>query len=465
MTALDFNGIRGRDQTRVTGLAVLISVLFAAPATAQFGPSPAAAGTAGAYQQLARGQEALDWNPANLGSQDAPGWSVALLQPSATGTVLGPDWGDFLLLREEEITLAEQQDFLSEVDAGGLNFTGNVRLQGLAVSYGSFAVGVSGTLLANANASRELLELYLDTRRLGGIDPSRILRYRVGDTSARDAVYYTVEAAWGRRLREELGLPFSVSVGIGARLIRGSDLQRARMFEPTIDLANESLFVAIGGLQSTGGTGFGVDAGVTAQPRPGLSVGLSLRNLLRGMSWDDDLRLRFAEYDDRELSRTDPEDLLKRLESRPLDPDLVPEEALDVLREGFMDHAHPPTVIGLGAAYRTGGTGIGATFRSTVGAGDLHAGWPLYLAGGVEQALSVLRLRGGLATSFDAVLYSLGVGLVVGPVRLDIAGARAHGHGEGVAGSTAGANRHRFAERLNAGSGWAVNVGLSATSR
>lgn len=465
MTALDFNGICGRDQTPVALLAVLISLLFAAPAAAQFGPSPAAAGTAGAYQQLARGYEALDWNPAKLASADSPAWSVAVLQPSAAGTVLGPDWGDFLLLREEEITLAEQQDFLSEVDAGGLNFSGNARLRGAAVSYGSFAVGVRATVLANANASRELLELYLDTRRLGGIDPSKILHYRVGDTSARDAVFYTVEAAYGRPLGEDLGLPFPVSVGVGARILRGSDLQRARMFEPTIDLANESLSVAIGGLQSTGGTGFGVDAGVSARPLPGLSVGLSLRNVLRGMSWDDDLRLRFAEYDDRELSRTDPEDLLERLESRPLDPDLVPAEALDVLREGFMDDAHPPTVIGLGAAYRTGATEIGAAFRSTVGAGDLYAGWPLYLAGGVEQALSVLRLRGGLATSFDAVLYSLGVGLVVGPVRLDIAGARAHGHGEGVAGSAAGANRHRFAERLNAGSGWAVSVGLSAAAR
>lgn len=465
MIALDFNGIRGRDQTPIAALAVLISLLFAAPAAAQLGPSPAAAGTAGAYQQLARGHEALEWNPANLALRDGPGWSAALLQPSAAGTVLGPDWGDFLLLREDEITLAEQQDFLSEVDAGGLNFSGNARLRGLAVSYGSFAVGVSATVLANANASRELLELYLDTRRLGGIDPAKILRYRVGDTSARDAVFYTVEGAYGRRLSEDLGLPFPVSVGIGARILRGSDLQRARMFEPSIDLANESLSVAIGGLQSTGGTGFGVDAGVTAQPVPGLSVGLALRNVLRGMSWDDDLRVRFAEYDDRELSRTDPEDLLERLESRPLDPELLPEEALDVLRAGFMDDAHPPTEIGLGAAYRTGGTGIGATFRSTVGAGDLHADWPLYLAGGVEQALSFLRLRGGLATSFDAVLYSAGFGLALGPVRLDIAGARAHGSGEGVAGSAVGANRHRFAERLNAGSGWAVSVGLSAEAR
>lgn len=111
---------------------------------------------------------------------------------------------------------------------------------------------------------------------------------------------------------------------------------------------------------------------------------------------------------------------------------------------------------------RATGTALGATYSAVRGDGDLHAGWPRYAAVGVEQRLPILRfltVRGGYATSLEgAAAVTGGIGIGLGSLNLTAAAILSTGHGDENAGPEP--DRQRFANQLEAGSGFAVYVGL-----
>lgn len=441
--------------------AALLAALSAAPAAAQISPSPRGTAMGGAYVGLARGYEALDWNPANLALDTSPGWSLGLFQPALAGTVLGPEWGDFTLLIEDEITAQDQQEFLANVDANGLNFAGSAEVQGVALSIGPVAVGFTMVGLANANLSRELLDLYLDTRVLGDIDQDKISEYRVGDTSFRDAGYYTVSAGYGHAVSDMLGLSFPMSLGVTARLVSGRDLQRARMFEPRVDIDAQTFTIPLAAIQSKGGTGYGVDLGLAAQPRPGITVGLAVENAFQRMNWDEDLQYRYTELSAEDLGELSADEIVDQLEARPLDPSSAPLEAY-ILGEDFFKETWAPRVLRVGGSWEnTHGTTAGVTFATTQGKGELHAGWPSYVGVGLEQKLLFLSLRGGFATGGGANLLTAGVGLDLGVAELAVSGLRAGGNEEGAAPGLTDFTAYRYQNRLQAGSGYGLSLGIS----
>lgn len=446
--------------SRTLTSALIALLLTTSPAFAQMGGGARATSLGGGYMGLARGYEALDWNTGNLALLDAPTWSVGLIQTTVSAAVVGLDFSDFTLLFEDDITTSEQAAFLGAVDPAGLDMAARGAVQGVGFSAGRFAASASVVGLANIDASRELLELYLDTRRLGDIDPAKLTRYRVGETGFRDGAFYHIQAGFAAALDEASDVEFPLSLGITGRLVRGIDLQRARFFEPIIDLDNLDLVLPIASIRSSGAKGWGVDLGLAAQPVPSLVLGVAVRNMWRGLEWDDELEFRYIELSGRELGETHPDELADRLEPRPLDPDNPPLEAAVILAEtggDFFRDAMLPKVWSAGASWTGSLLSAGLTYSQLADDGELSAGWPRYLGGGLELDLWALELRAGAATSFDASwLLSAGFGLHLGPVRLDLAGARLDG-GESRATRP---EDFRFPERFGAGDGWTASLGL-----
>ncbi|HEX7050512.1 MAG TPA: hypothetical protein VF188_09950 [Longimicrobiales bacterium] len=441
-------------------LAAALPVAVARPAHGQFDASVRGAGLAGAYLGLARGHEALDWNPANLGLPDGPAWSVGLPRLNFAGTMLGPSlldmtdvWG-----QGENIADQDREDLLAQIPETGMEMRGDVHIPWASLSVGPVAVGVSSTALVGSSIGKELVDLVLYARQYGDVDHDRIGEYRVGNTAFRDAVYTTVSAAYGHTL--PLLLPFPVSVGVTARYVLGHRLERGRIFEPRVDLDGQEIYLTALGIRSDVGTGYGVDIGAAAQPFPGLTIGLAIENVWQRMTWDDGLVLSGDEFAGSEIGEVGLQDFEERLEPRSFDPTAAPIAAYEVVDNLFTE-AFFPRVVRVGAAYQHGGTALGATLSTTQGEGDLYTGWPQYLAVGLEQRLPLLSfwtIRGGYASSLDgASAVSLGTSWQLGPIRLSAAASRATGSN---AAAGPGFNPLHYGERFAAGTGYAGSLGL-----
>src|SRR5688572_21086674 len=80
---------------RVSLLAAGVA-LAAAPAAAQIPLTPRALGMGGAYVAVARGQESLFLNPANIALHNSPHWSFGVPTIAAGATFVGLDFNDIL---------------------------------------------------------------------------------------------------------------------------------------------------------------------------------------------------------------------------------------------------------------------------------------------------------------------------------------------------------------------------------
>lgn len=449
-------------------LAPLALLVAAAPLQAQFGPSLRGAGMAGAYAGIARGYEAAAWNPALLGLKGQPGWSLALPALDLSATMLGPSVMDMydVMSKGDDLTDADRQKLLKAIPGSGLELRANGRGSWGGLSVGPVALGIASTGLVSGNIGRELIDLMLYTRQYGDIDPTRLADYRVGNTTARGAAYTTISAAYGTALPLPL-LPFPVSVGVGARYVLGHELQRGRIFEPTVNLDRQDIDISVLAVRSTGGSGYAMDLGVAAQPLPWLTVSLAVDNLAQKMTWDEELELRGQSFSGKELSDKGIMDLMDGFEPRPFDPTGAQLGAYELARDLFTQAYFPRTIrAGVGLKTRATGTTLGATYSTVQGKGDLHTGWPKYASLGVEQKLpllSFITLRGGFASSLDgASALTGGLGLGLGPINLTTAVIMSSGHGEGDNGTNA--NRFRFAEQMAAGTGFGFFIGLDLIS-
>lgn len=446
--------------------ALLLTV--AAPLQAQFGPSLRGAGMAGAYAGLARGYEAAAWNPALLGLGSQPRWSLALPSLDFSATMLGPNVTDMydVMRKGDDITDADRAKLLADIPGSGLELQANGRGTWAGLSVGPVALSISSTGLVSGNIGKELIDLMLYTRQYGDIDPTKLDEYRVGNTTARSAAFTTISAAYGRKLDLAI-LPFPVSVGIGARYIIGHEMQRGRIFEPTVDIDRQDIDITVLAVRSTGGSGMAMDLGVAAQPIPGLTLSLAIDNIAQKMTWDEDIELRGQEFSGKELSDMGIGDLMDRFEPRPFDPMGAQLGAYELARDLFIQTYAPRTVrLGVGFESSSTGTMLGATYSTIQGKGDLHSGWPKYAAVGIEQRIPVIHfitVRGGYATSLDgATAKTAGLSLRLGSLNLTTAVIKSTGHGEGASG--ADVNHLRFAERLAAGTGYGFFFGLDLLS-
>lgn len=444
---------------RAFPLALLVSLWLVAPSVvaAQVAPTPRAAGFAGAYLALARGSEAVEWNPANLALPGQPRWSVSVPNLAVTGAVLGPSLLDLRTLTRSDLTDADRQAFLDEIP-NGLTIRGDIQVPWVGASIGRFAFGVSTTALLGVQAGREMVDLYLDARQHGGVDPQRLDEYRVGDTRFQGAVLTSAAVAYAQPLN---AFVFPVGVGVTGRLVFGHDLQQGRIYDPVVDPVDEDLRVMMLAMETSRGVGFGLDVGVAAQPLPGLTVGAAVENLVQSMSWGGDIMLRGGEFTGTELAEMGVGDFNDRFEPRPYDPASDPPEAAS-LESALFTGASLPRLVRVGAAYRAGGTTLSATASDAAGGGELHTGWPRYVAVGVGQRLLPgWHVRGGLASSLaGATAIGLGTSISMGAAQLTLGALRT----SGSAADAPPAGGVDFPGRLAAASGYALMLGLDIST-
>jgi hypothetical protein len=419
------------------------AVLAAVPAAAQVPLTPRALGMGGAYIGVARGQEALFLNPANLGLPNTPYWSAGIPTLSLGVGTRGIEPGDLAdLLQYNELSAEERDALLADIPAGGTGVDLDVRAPLVALQVRRFAIGLSYQAVGSHTVNKSIVDLVLN-----GFDRNK--QYTIDNTEGGRAGFWDIAGAYGRRIGP-------VSVGATAHWYISRELVRSGLVNVDTTYSVISGFtvptdiqVTYAGVSSKGGSGFGLDLGVAAEPIPGLTLSAALANVINTVQWSDDLRVRSITLDRNDYQNGNPEQLFREYDDSDRDYnqaidvaqpwDRLADSVLAVREQGL------PAVLRAGAAYalRTGTT-VAAGFQSELDDSPAGALWDQQLSLGIQQRIPIVTLRAGFATDMeDGTLLSGGLSL--GPIQL------------GVARLTSGSGD---AER----SGWIATFGLGGRS-
>lgn len=397
-----------------------LAVGLAAPLHAQIPLTPRALGMGNAYLAVARGQESLFQNPANLGLPNSPHWSIAFPQLSVGATALGLDVNDLRdLTNYDDMSQARKDEILEGIPGSGTGIEYDVRVPLAAVQAGRFAFGLSYGTFGDHSLDKDIVDLFLNGYETGetSLDLNNTLG---GNTTVVDFA-----AGYGRRVGP-------VSIGATGHYYMGRNLSRAGVVsvEYILPPLSPDVEVTYAGVLADGGSGFGVDVGIAAEPMPGLTIGAAVTNAFSSMSWDDNVRgrklvLSRADFDDSEYAQLKREYEASETDAAALasDPDIPVAGRARV--QGFIDDleegAEFPATFRAGAAWSPrAGTDLAVGVQKELTEGSLSGMWDDQLSLGVQQKIPVVTLRAGFASNLDDGSLVSG-GLSLGPVTLGLA--------------------------------------------
>ncbi len=388
----------------------LLLALGAAQAEAQVAMTPRALGMGGAYDGVARGQEAIFVNPALLGLTGTPFWSAAFPQVSFGGTMLGTQFGDLQPMLKYRTATPEQRDqILARIPADGMQAKYDLRSPLAAFQTGNFGIGLSYSSVGQHSVGRDLVELLFD-----GYEQGRT-NYSVGETRGSRATFWDVAAAYGRSIGP-------VSLGVTGHYYRGGTLLRSMLNEPTYDLNAQDIEVSYRTVMARGGQGYGLDVGAAIQPIASITLSGSVSNVMSKMTWSDDLRMRTLTMTRDDVDNVTPMDLLERYElsESSVDPDGASLSAYAV-SQGLYENTDMPSTMRLAAAWKSGlGTDIGVSYREELSESRLGEIWSRSVGAGVQQKVLFTTLRAGYSTDLDSGSMMTG-GVSLGPLQLGFA--------------------------------------------
>lgn len=418
---------------------------LAAPLHAQIPLTPRALGMGNAYVAVARGQESLFQNPANLGLSASPHWSVALPQLSVGATALGLGVDDLRDLTDyDDLEQSRKDEILAGIPSTGTGLEYDIRVPLAAIQAGRFAFGLSYGTLGDHSLDRDIVDLFLNGYETGNTSLD------LTNTVGQRATYIDFAAAHGRRVGP-------VSVGVTGHYYLGRNLSRSGIVSTEYFLppASPDVEVTYAGVLVEGGSGFGVDVGVAAEPIPGLTLSASVANAFSSMSWDDDVRgrklvLNRADFDNSEYSQITGEYEDSEVDVQTLLADNDIPAAGRARIQGFLDaledEAEFPATLRAGAAWSPrAGTDLAVGVQKELTDGKLTGMWDDQLSLGIQQRIPIVTLRAGIASNLDDGSLLSG-GLSLGPLQFGLA--------RFTNGSVEGADRE----------GWIFTFGVSGRS-
>ncbi|MDX1494740.1 MAG: hypothetical protein R3253_11800 [Longimicrobiales bacterium] len=419
-------------------LICLFTVAVAASPSAlhgQMAPGARSVGMGGGGMVFATGVDAIEWNPANL--DWARGWNVSVFELGMATMSSGATFGEILTIMGGEgfplfSTDLSVAQIVNQIPDDGLQlFTvtegfatayaaeqGDVPQPGspmpsIGIAIGNIGVRVRSQVLGEATVSRELADLIGN-----GFALEDIQNYAVGNTGFSTTSFSEITVSYGTKLG---GL---LSVGAGGRYVIGHGMTRGRFFEPQTDLSpapgEPFLTIESVAVEATGGSGFGLDVGLSLDLPMGFRAAASGTNVVQRMTWDDGLIAHTATWTDADFDENvDFLDVLDRYDAQPVDPNAVPLPVYQV-SQGLFRESYFPQVFRGGVGWRSGGTTVEAVGIKVSPRGRFTPVWGERISLGVEQNLPVLTLRAGYAVgSDDLTALTGGVGLGLGPVQLE----------------------------------------------
>lgn len=418
------------------------------PLSAQLATTPRALGMGGAYVAVARGQEAIFHNPANLALPGNPHASLAAPQITLGATINGLTFGDVDDLRAfDDLSDEQRADILGRIPDEGTAAEVDVRVPVFSMSFRRAMFGVSYNLTGRHGVSRDVVDLVLN-----GVQPARLLGANAYDDDAIlsqsqgfRASYVDFAAGYAHRVGP-------VSLGVTGHYLRGNRLVRSGVvgIDTVLSLTAPDLRVTYAGVGREGASGFGLDLGAAIQPMPSLTLSAAVANVVNTLEWKGDAEIRSLTLN-RDNYRTGDPDQLRNEYAASARPLSEADPVLAARARGLADDldvgATLAPVLRLGAAWEPrGGTTVAASYQGELSESRLGGPWDRSLGIGVQQKVPVVTLRAGLSSDLDSGTM-LGGGVSLGPLHLGA--ARLTGSADGNSGQ----------------SGWLVTFGFGGQTR
>jgi len=414
-----------RGALHAPAFAALLALAFGAtPMSAQL-PQASATALGMGYNTTAstRGFAAIANNPAGLGLDDSPDFSLAVPALAVQGG-LGPvTLADLAEWEGRLVPASVKDEWLERVrESGGQSGPLLAGATPVALSLGSFGFQLSTQVGGEANLAPDAVELMLygNAGRTGSAQD-----FDLEGSSLDGFILTTAAVAWGFRATDRLHLGVTGTYSVGSGLLVGRDVGSAFRSDPLgVEIRFPVLYPAWEeGEKFDNGSGVGLDVGAL-WVGPSLKVGATIQNLVSTFDWDLDgfsyvagegffeLGPWASDFEERPATGA-PRTLLDAAEELTLKPVFAVGAELE-----------PSPLLRLSGDIRkrvSGGLAVGPDFHMGVGA-EL-------------RAVSFLPLYGHFSVVSEGVQLGGGASLVLGPVSLSGAGAyRTGDYGDGALG-------------------------------
>jgi hypothetical protein len=391
---------------------------FAATAGAQqVSGSATAAGLGGNFTALARGADAVAWNPAGLGLSGGPGRSIQALSLTANAAVGPITFKDLKEFQGKDVPLATRQEWLAKVtEQGGEKGAADFGSSEFAMSLGRFGFQVSSVGFFTPDLNPDAVEAIL----FGNAGQGSVRDLDIAGSSMRGGGLSTIAASYGMPIGNgganapEMAWGVTGKYVIGHGVFVGRGISSSTGSNISIDFPIVAPDTAsIGDLPAPMGSGMGVDLGFSWKSGKN-SLGVAVLNAVNTFKWDE-TKLAF-----RSGSATfDGTNSESDFDQKPLS------SAPAALKDAITNNKLKPA-INIGYARTMSDKLIlSADAHSQMGDDDAIVIGPKTMVGvGVQYlAVPMLPLRAGLTYLTGGYQMSAGFGLQLGGYELGLAGS------------------------------------------
>jgi len=407
-------------------------------------PSTRALGLGDAYTSLARGYEAVYWNPAMLAALGRPGFTIGLphVDVEVGSNVYG--FSDFQKYANSFLTDADKQTLLKKMaNDSSLTIRALGGVAPFALSVGPFALAVGSAFEGDLAVGKDAVQLAL----LGNAS-------RTGPGQ-----YFTARGSgafgWGASTAAlSFALPFPLPIGhlsvgitgkytIGHFLASAGDLGTEIGANPSFSATTSAQVIYTnygkncGGFKPFGtdacggqaGKGISADLGATLQFGSGLTLSAVAVNAIGSMTWDAS-RLEYERIwrQTTQLAsgsvKTDSLPTVRLTSAAAIDAD----PQARALRDSLLAHSSFTRLVRMGVALKSGMLSLGGMLQMRLAQGLDQQPSQLIAAGVEYRVLGILPLRVGGSWDFgEATTLSAGTGLQVLGINIDASVANTSG--------------------------------------
>ncbi len=379
--------------------AIVLALVLSSGAFGQSARSARSLGMADSYFLLGTNGEGALLNPANLALPRANNSSLKLF--SAGGYVANNAFSlsDYKKYNGEHLDENDKRDILDKIPTEGLQFDAAASAGALSFATGTLAFNFEVIGGGRGELSKDPIEVALMGNKVGQV-------VSADGSDGESWAAASIGVSYARLVGELAG--HQLAVGGTLKYLRGIGyFSASEVSAEAVTL--ETGFAGAGGLNTisaTGGSGYGIDLGLTAQGKLA-QYGIAVRNLLAGISWSKEVE--FTEY---------------RFQFENLTVENADEDTIVTSSEARQDlnsySSRPPLEIEIGAARHFGKILASASLRQGFTEAIFVSKAPRLALGGEYPLLSVIDVRSGMAFGgVDDFSLGLGLGLNLGPVNCD----------------------------------------------
>ena len=416
---------------------VLAGLLVPAVMQAQLpDPSTRALGMGGAYASLARGYEAVAWNPAMLAAVGRPGFTLDLPHVNLEFGSNSFGLSDVRKYAGTFLTDADKATLLGKIDTT-LTLRSMIGAAPFGFSFGPFAilVGTAGQMSLGVGKDAVRLALYGNAPRPG--NPSL---FTAQGSNGRAWAATTIAGSFALPIPSPLG---HLAVGATYKYVIGhfigsaADLGTQVAFSPlfTATEGGEAVYtnydsdcgnfspLKTGMCGGQAGKGFGVDLGGTLQLfGRGITLSAVVVNALGKMTWDQD-RLFYSRtiHQSTQQPSGSVDDTVISEVTLKNQGQIASDASARKLQSALLANADFSRLARVGAALRSGNLTVAGDLQVRLKEGLDQQPAQLLAAGAEYRVLGVLALRAGASEDFaGATAFGGGLGLQFLGINLDL---------------------------------------------